>query len=54
MWHGDSNREGALMTTSIIALVILALLYGLAWHNQPARAPIQVDDSREKRQERRR
>jgi hypothetical protein len=30
------------MFLKIIALVVLAALYGLAWHNQPAREPVVV------------
>ncbi len=33
-----------------IATVLLSLLYGLAWHNEPAREPVQVRVANQKQQ----
>jgi hypothetical protein len=35
----DSRYENRVMSTHIIATVILAVTFGAFWHNQPARSP---------------
>jgi len=41
------------MIVHLVALIFLALLYGLAWHNRPAKEPIVLDVSKRKREKRR-
>ena len=36
------------MFTLTITVVVLSVLYGLAWHNEPARRPVQVRRANEK------
>ena len=38
------------MFTLAIVVVVLSMLYGLAWHNEPARQPVPAQRANEKKE----
>jgi hypothetical protein len=41
-------RKGKLMFMTLTAIAVLTVLYALAWHDQPAREPVQQPPNNQK------
>jgi len=42
----DRKAKDMNIVLQMISIAVLAVLYGLAWHNQPAREPVRARSSR--------